>query len=291
MKKLFFLLVVILIIAFGCTQDQTQRIESLEQENAALKALVAPPPSSLDVLYPPRTEQPEYLFRMFGMSTPYSGIVADLLEEDFQNVKVNLENFKGQYIEVSKLVPEWEKDFPLSPIDEFEKALESGDQATVMGAFEKLGKVCHDCHVKNMAKVQQKYRWGDFDAIKVKDPLTEEEVNFTRLKQNLDANFTGAFIDVVQDQGENAQKHFQGFKARFQALQETCQDCHGTDERKYYVGESIQTLINGMEKALGASPVDPKVVEELLMGIRMESCDKCHLVHIPAAYTQLQWKK
>lgn len=291
MKKYFFLLMAILIVAFGCTKDQTQKIESLEQENAALRALTAPPPSSLDALYPPGTEQPEYLFRMFGMATPYSGIVADLLEEDFQNVKANLESFRAQYIEVSKLVPEWEKDFPLAPVDEFEKALESGDQATVMGAFEKLGKVCHACHVMNMAKVQQRYRWGDFNAIKVKDPLTEEEVNFARLKQYLEANLTGAYIDVMQGQEENAQKHFQGFKARFQALQDTCQDCHGTDERKYYVDANVQTLIDEMEKALSASPIDPKAVEELLRGIGMESCDKCHLVHVPAAYTQLQWEK
>lgn len=118
MRKIALILVVILTIAFGCTEDQTQKIESLEQENAALKALVAPPPSSLDAFYPPKTEQPDYLFRMFGMSTPHSGIAADLLEEDFQNVKISLENFKAQYIEVSKLVPEWEKNFPLSPVDE-----------------------------------------------------------------------------------------------------------------------------------------------------------------------------
>ena len=75
MRKTTLLLVVILSIAFGCTKDQTQRIKDLEQENAALKARLAPPPSSLDTFYPPKTEQPEYLFRKLGMTTFLSGIV------------------------------------------------------------------------------------------------------------------------------------------------------------------------------------------------------------------------
>jgi cytochrome c556 len=284
-------LVGILIISFGCTKDQTQKIENLELENAALKARLAPPPSSLDSLYPPQTEQPEYLFRKLGMSTFLFGIVADLLEKDVQNLKTSYENFRVHYIEISKLVPEWEKAFPLSPVDELGEAIEGGDQEKVMGVFEKLGKVCHDCHVVNMAKVQQKYRWMDFSEIKVKDPLSEEELDFTRLKQSLNTNFSGILIDVEQGQGENAQKHLQDFKARFQVLKDTCEDCHGTDERKYYADENIQTLIDEMGKALSSSPIDPKAVRELAMGIGMDSCTKCHLVHVPAAYAKLRWNK
>ncbi len=140
-----------------------------------------------------------------------------------------------------------------------------------------------------MAKVQQKYRWMDFGEIKVTDPLTEEEMDFVRLKQSLNTNFSGILIDVEQGQGEKAQKHLQGFKARFQVLKDTCEDCHGTDERKYYVDENIQTLIGEIEKALNSIPIDSKTVQELVMGIGMDSCSKCHLVHIPAAYAKLQW--
>lgn len=291
MRKTILLLVVILSIAFGCTKDQTQRIKDLEQENATLKARLAPPPSSLDAFYPPKTEQPEYLFRKLGMATFLFAIVADLHEEDFQNVKASYENFRAQYTEISKLVPEWEEYFPLSPVDELGEAIEGGDQEKVMGVYEKLGKACHDCHILNMAKVQHQYRWMDYGEIKVKDPLTEEELNFTRFKQFLNTNFSGIVIDVEQGQGENAQRHLQGFKARFQVLKDTCEECHGTDERKYYVDENIQTLIDEIGKALNSSPIDPKVVGELVVGIGMESCSKCHLVHIPAANAKLQWKK
>ncbi len=291
-KGVVLLTLVFMLMGISCSgpeSDQTQRIESLEQEIAALKARLAPPPSSLDAFYPPMTEQPEFLFKKLGMSTFFLGIVSDLLEEDYQNVKATFENFSALYKEVSKLVPEWEKAFPLSPVDELGEAIEGGDPEKTMGAFEKLGKVCHDCHIVNMAKVQQKYRWMDFGEIKVTDPLTEEEMDFVRLKQSLNTNFSGILIDVEQGQGEKAQKHLQGFKARFQVLKDTCEDCHGTDERKYYVDENIQTLIGEIEKALNSIPIDSKTVQELVMGIGMDSCSKCHLVHIPAAYAKLQW--
>ena len=74
-------------------------------------------------------------------------------------------------------------------------------------------------------------------------------------------------------------------------MKDTCEDGHGTDERKYYVDENIQTLIDEMGKALSSSPINSKAVGELVMGIGMESCTKCHLVHIPAAYAKLRWKK
>ena len=93
------------------------------------------------------------------MSTFMFGIVADMLEGDFKSVKASFENFRALYTEISKLVPEWEKDFSLGPVDELGEAIEGGDQEKVMEVFEKLGKTCHDCHMVNMVKVQQKYRW------------------------------------------------------------------------------------------------------------------------------------
>jgi cytochrome c556 len=179
-------------------------------------------------------------------------------------------------------------EMPLEPVDELGNALESGDQAEAMRVFERLGKSCHDCHLVNMAKVQQKYRWMDYGEIKIKDPESGEELDFPRLKQFLNTNFSGILINVEQDQRENAQKHLQGFISRFQVLKETCEDCHGTDERKYYVDESIQSLIDEVGKALNSSPIDPKAVGELVMGIGTESCSKCHLVHIPAAYAKFR---
>lgn len=275
--------VIILTIGLEATISQSQKMEGA-------KPLASPPPSSLDALYPPRAEQPIYLFRMLGLDTHFSGIVVDVFENDPEHAKANFKTFKAQYVEVSKMVPEWEKGFPMGPVEELGVALETGNRKKVMAAHDKVGKVCHDCHKVTMPQVEQKYRWGDFNAIRVKDPLTNEEVDFTQLKKYLAVNFAGISVDIEQGQRENAQKQFQGFNARFQALRETCENCHDT-ESKYYVDESVQVLLDKLGQVLRESSVDPKVVGTLTQGIGMESCLKCHLVHVPAAYAKFQWEK
>ncbi len=292
MKKFVLLLLAVLIVTFGCSNNQAEEIAALEQENAYLKSILAPPPSALDAMYPPQTEMPVYMMQMMEMAVPMSGILVNLLENDMENVMPNLENFKAKYTEISKVVPEWENQYPMGPVNELGEALNSGEQGKVMAAFEKIGQVCHDCHVASMVKVQQKYHWMDFKGVEVSDPLTNEYVNFAKLMQNFDLNFVGIMVDLQEGQIENALKHFEGFNARFQTLKDTCGDCHGTSERKYYVDDEIQGMIDNLGQALkNPATLNPEQVQGLMMGIGMESCGKCHLVHLPAAYTKYRWEK
>lgn len=292
MKKSTLLLLAILIVFFGCSNDQSEEIEKLKQENEAFKALLGPPPSVLDAMYPPQTEIPVYQMQMMEMAVPMSGILVNLLENDMENVMPNFEFFKAKYTELSKVVPEWEDQFPMGQVEELGEALSSVDQGQVMASFEKVGQVCHDCHVANMVKVQQKYYWLDFNGVEITDPLTNEYINFPKLMQNFDLSFVGMMVDLQEGQLENALKHFEGFNARFQTLKDTCGDCHGTIERKYYVDDEIQGMIDNLGQAIkNPASLNQEQMQELMMGIGMESCTKCHLVHIPAAYTKYRWEK
>jgi cytochrome c556 len=295
MRKLVFFVTItglafVLIFGFGYSWSQSTKTQMSEKGNLALNDY-ASSPSSLDGLYPPYKKEPVYLFKMFELGTFFSGIVADLFENDPQNAKGNFEKFKTKYIEVSKLVPEWEKDYPMDPLDELKIALDSGTQGKVMAAIEKVGETCHHCHVSNMAKVQQKYHWGNFEDIKIKDPLTNEEVSFAQLKQGLNVNFVGIGLDVEQGQKENARKQLQAFNARFRALQNTCRNCHKKEEIKHYVDQRVLSLIENIELELNRSAHDQNVISSLTQKVGMESCFKCHLVHIPSAFAKLQWKK
>jgi cytochrome c556 len=251
----------------------------------------APPPASLDAFYPPTSEGPVYLFRMFGIATPFMGITVDLFENDLENAKANFEEFKAQYRDVSKLVPEWEDQFPMEPVEKLGEALLTGDPGQIMPVIGEVGKVCENCHHMNMVKVQQKYHWKNFHDIKVQDPLTNDELGFAQFKLSMEANFVGIGLDLQQGQQKNAQKQFDGFNARFKALKETCKTCHGeNDQRKYYVDESVQVMLDQLGEALNASAVEPKVVEELSQGIAKKSCAGCHLVHMPAAFAKERWE-
>jgi hypothetical protein len=277
------------ILVMGCATDQSEEVAQLKQEIADLEALTAQPPSSLDDLYPPRAEAPIYLLKMFEISTPLAGVAIDMSEEDLENARANFERFKFQYEEISGLVPEWGNAYPIEPVEELGKALEDGEQEKVMAAVEKVDEVCRDCHIANMVRVQQKYHWGDFSGLILSDPVTKEDVNFNQLMWHLERPFVGVLVDVEQGQVENALKHFETLSQRFEALRESCYACHET-EREYFVDERVQALMAEVGATLKTASPDPKRVGELLQGIGAESCFKCHLVHLPAAYANTRWK-
>lgn len=288
MKRFLLLLagiLIVLIFALEYNDLEAQKTERSEQASKSLREIATSPPGSLDALFPPVAEEPIYLFRMIGLATPFEGIIVDLLENDLENARVNFEKFNTQYEEVSKLVSQWEKYFPKSPVEELGTALETGDQGKVMTAYEKVRKICHNCHIANMVGVQQRYHWGDFQAIQVTDTLTNEEVDFPRLMQSLSQNLSGISVNLEQGQKENALKEFQSFNAGFQLLKKTCSHCHEA-KSKYYVDDAMQGLIDWFEQALRGSSYNPKVARSLSRRIQLESCFSCHMVHIPAAYSK-----
>jgi len=249
------------------------------------------PPSSLDSLYPPQAKQPVYLMKMLDLAGLFTGIIVDLMEGDLPNVGPSFEKFKKEYEGVSKLVPEWEPIFPLAPVEELGKALQAGERGRIMAAYEKVGHICHSCHVQHMAGVQFKYHWQDFRKIKGKDPLTGEEIDFVQMMRNLNLSFTGATHNLKQGQMERAEKNLLAFQARFQSFKDTCQECHGTSERTYYVDDSVQQAIKSLIKSLTADPPNQKEITNHVMTIGMESCFKCHLVHIPASAAKYKWEE
>ena len=257
-----------------------------EGKEEGLKSL----PASLDNLFPPKAEGPVFLLRMFGMSAPFTGILVDLMEGDIKNVQADYQAFKAEYESVSKLVPEWTHDFPPEPVEELGAALKTGDQKKIMAAFGKVGKVCHDCHHEYMIKVQQKYHWKDLGAVKVKHPFTQQEMKYTDFMHFLSSSLTGIQHNLQQGQKENAQKQYQGFKAAFAVLRDSCEQCHEdkkrNTERKYYVDQNIQALVDKLGQALNAAQIDPKEIAGLAGQIGHENCFKCHLVHLPAAMAQ-----
>ena len=279
----FFSLVICVMVMFVLVPVSAVADEGKEE---GLKSL----PASLDNLFPPKAEGPVFLMRMFGMSAPFTGILVDLMEGDIQNVQADYLAFKTQYESVSKLVPEWTKYYPSEPVGELGAALKTGDQGKIMAAFGKVGKVCADCHHKNMIKVQQKYHWKDFKAVKVKHPFTQQETKYTDFMHILSASLTGIQHNLQQGQKENAIKQYQGFKASFAVLRDSCEQCHEdkkrNTERKYYVDQNVQALVDKLGQALNAAKTDPKEIAGLAGQIGQESCFKCHLVHLPAAMAQ-----
>jgi hypothetical protein len=292
MKKTvqFFYLIPVLFLAAGVAgYNFIQSDGDSSKAGSYYTDIPSPPPQSLDALYPPKSEQPVYLFSMLDMESSFNGIIVDLMEEDFKNAGANYEKFKLKYISVSKLVPEWENYYQITAVDELGASIETGDKGKIMASIENVGKACNNCHLQNMVKVQQKYHWRDFEEIKVTDQVTKESVGFTQLMQSLSMNLTGIGVNMEEGQVENAKKHFDQFKQRFTSLKASCTHCHMT-QRKYYVDESVISYIDELGSALNEPSINQQKVSELSMKIGEENCGNCHLVHVPAAMTKLGWK-
>ena len=285
MKKMNVLVVsvILLILVFtsGCSNKHAEEMEQLKQQNALLLEIAAPLPASLDSLFPPVAEAPVYLMQMFKLSTPFSGILIDLLEGDPTNAMGNFERFRAAYIETSRMVPEWQNRFPMEPVDILGNALKTGEMGKISGAYEVVGEVCYQCHSTFMVNVQLKYHWEDFSELEVDDPVSGEGMMFIPFKHGLVASLDGISIDLEEGEIENAQKHFLDFNARFQELKRTCNECHLTP-RSYYVNEPVQAMIDQLGKEINKPTIDQERVGDLMMGIGMEGCFGCHLVHLPS---------
>ncbi|TFH41201.1 MAG: hypothetical protein E4G94_08365 [ANME-2 cluster archaeon] len=267
MNKFVLLLVVGLFFAVSIANLSVgQKNGGLGHENANVP----------DIPLPKSFNDSEWLPQMFEMEMHFTGIVVNVNELDFDNASIHFEAFREEYEESSKQVPEWSGYFPIKPVNELESALETEDLSVIMPAVGKVGESCHNCHVVYMAEVQQRYHWEDFSEVD----------NFSVIMQILGGSMTGIRIDLDENQVDKAQVQFQVFNDTFQRMKTTCIECHDS-ERKYYIDASVQAMIDDLGQELEEDPINMTNVSILSGGIGYQSCYKCHLVHVPAAFTQL----
>lgn len=241
-------------------------------------------PASLDGLYPPAARRPVLLLAMHELNAALTGIVVDITENDREGAVANLKRFEKLYRENALMVPEWESWYPAEPVEELGRVVPGGDPGEVMAVVGSVGAICHDCHVVTMVPVQIKYHWPDFGAITAHDPVADADVDYPAFMQMINASMTGVAVNLRQGQLENARVQFAAFRSRMVELRESCDYCHDS-ERAYFVDERIESLLAEMGRSLDVAAPDPEAIAALNQRIGEESCFRCHLVHLPAAYS------
>jgi len=244
-------------------------------------------PKGLEAYYPPKADGPFYLFRMLSLEGAFSGIAAELAENDLEGARDLFKVFKTEYTSVKNMVDEWKKDFPESEIEALGTALEGSDKDLMFSAFGELGKVCHRCHEASMVATQQKYRWGNFSEIVVRDVEKGEKKLYAAFKKFLAVNMAGVRVDASQGQWDGARKHFSTLKGRFALVTNSCTSCH-VEEPKYFVNPNSLPLL---ENELGKNQPDNDKVDYLLQRFGGESCAGCHLIHVPAAMASANYDR
>lgn len=277
-----------MLIVVGCGTDETEEVASLRLEIARLQEVAGAPPASLDGLYPPIAAAPVYLQEMLGLSDAFTGIVVDFSEQDAEHLGPGFEQLRSRYAAVARLVPEWADRYPVDPVDRLGAAIVSGEPEQIGAALEAVGAVCHDCHMATMAKVHYRFHWGNFWQITLGD-AAGRELSYPEFMRELDAAFVGIGVDLEQGQLERARTHFETFRTRFGMLAGVCVNCHAT-ERKYFVDAVAREAVERLGAELRRDEPDSEEIARLSQHVGMETCHRCHLVHVPAALVPLQWQ-
>ena len=149
----------------------------------------------------------------------------------------------------------------------------------------KLGEGCAKCHTDKMPQVWNKYNWNDFGKLTLKTPNPAEPVlPFPAAKiKYLAAGFDGIGVNIKNNNQKGAQESFGLFKTMFDNMNSTCSSCH-VSPRTYYVSADIQAMIKLMGEKINSG--NRSEAEGLRMGIGMESCYKCHVLHMPAQFAK-----
>ena len=252
------------------------------------------PPKSLDQYY--QKEPSDWLMGMFGLVGPMGAMETHLKYGNMDKAKEYFAAFKAEYFKMSKMVPEWSDHFPSKPIENLETALDSVDSNRINLGIQDVGKTCATCHQEHLPAVWYKYHWKDFAKIKIPDPITVKLRGFVEYMFGLHHSYSATMTFLAEEKaGGKFNKTIEALfdlEKRVEALNVGCQECHGKeDKRKYYTSSDVIDLLSTARYELQKTPPNIEDANKELLIAGMESCYKCHLVHVPAANIHRAWGK
>ena len=266
------LMVIIVIVASGCLSSNNNN--KTEKEGL---------PSSLDQYY--KSKPPVYLIDMFELGEAMMGIGVNLQQGDMENAKKSYIEFSKKYKDSSNKVPEWNKYYDLDLVEKIGASLDSGNVPEVFETIGKVGEKCVSCHKEKMPPVWIQYNWDDFSKMTLKTPNPAEPTlpwPVAKIKY-LAPGYDGIGVNIKNNNQTGAQQSFVLFRTMFDNMNSTCSSCHVSSPR-YYVSADIWEMIDTMGEKIDSGNLTE--AEGLRMGIGMESCYKCHVLHMPAQFAK-----
>jgi cytochrome c556 len=237
-------------------------------------------PQSLDNIYnesTPETPSGSYIPEMFKMAEPMIGITTDVQEGDMTNATVNFNQFKAQYIKVSKMVPKWEGYWDIKLVNKLGADLKKNNVPAVFQDVGAIGQGCSKCHANEMPQVWAKYYWKDFDTVNVSTP--EGNLSWTdAMTKYLDGAYSGTGSNIREGKQQDALNSSMLFESMMLNFKQACNNCHKTP-RYYFVSDDVMANVTQMKNDIQTGNLaDAETIREQLG----ETCIKCHIIHMPA---------
>ncbi len=237
-------------------------------------------PPSLDQYY--KTQPPEYLIKKFGLGESLMGVIMNSQQGDLVNAKKSFIAFSKEYKDIADMVPEWRNYYDQKPVENLGTALDSGNVSAILGAAGGVAENCGRCHTENMPAVWNHYNWKNFNNVMISTPEGQLPWPAAKMKY-LVIGYDGIGVNIEKKDQTGAQQSFNLFRSMFNNMTTACSSCHAT-ERRYYVSQDIQAMISDMGANIASGNLSR--AEEIRQTIGMESCYRCHVLHMPAQFAK-----
>lgn len=235
------------------------------------------PPKSLDKYFPPATEQPVFLYNMYQASTSFTGMLANIKQNDWKNAEKWAKSLKEAYLKVGKMVPEWDKKLRKKEINKLVEAVRNKDMNSIKKYANAVGQSCSNCHKYYMVPVKIKYHFPSVELLSFEDPVSGNEYGIEDYMKKMTNDYKLAKVFASDGKYKNALRASQNFVERFKGLTQSCSECHTNKVvEDVYFGKETENLLKKV-----ISSAKKKDTKGLISSLNQVGgvCYKCHNVH------------
>lgn len=236
------------------------------------------PPKDLGKYYPPNSNKFEFLNSMYSMSTAFTGMFTNIQENDWKNAEKWAKVLRDSYIDIGRMVPDFDKSLKKEEVEMLLKAVQSKDGEGVRRYADVVGKSCSQCHQKYKVSTKIMYHYPSFEMVNIEDPVSRTSNSFKDHMKKMTDSMKKIRIYLEDGKLEKSQMEGNNFIKRFKAVAESCSECHNNKQsEQVYYGKDIEEKVNALSKSLQAKNKDD--VYKNLSYLSVNNCSKCHNTH------------
>jgi cytochrome c556 len=241
------------------------------------------PPQTLSKYYPPNSNKFEFLNSMYAMSTAFTGMFVNIQENDWNNALKWANILRENYLNIGKLVPEYDKALKKSEIDQLVNAVKEKNFDKVKLNADVVGKSCAQCHQKQQITTKIMYHYPSFSLVNLEDPVSRSNLEFDDYMKKMTDSMKKIRIYLEDNKPEKAIAEGNNFVKRLKSLSQSCNDCHTNKMSvEIYQGKELDEKLDLLSKALQSK--NKQEVYKNLSWISMNNCSKCHNTHQTTAH-------
>lgn len=215
------------------------------------------PPRDVGKYYPPNSNKFELLNSMHTMSTAFTGIFTNIQENDWKNAEKWSKVLRDNYLNVGKMVSDFDKNLKKDEVNMLLKAVEGRDLNNVKKYADAVGKSCSQCHQKYKITTRIMYHYPSFDVINIEDPVTRNSVEFGDFMKKMTDSMKKIKIYFEDGKVQKAQTEGNNFIKRFKAVADSCSECHTNKlSQQIYYGKDIEDRMNALSQAINSKNKD-----------------------------------